>query len=136
MKFAYIRLMIKASLFWLILGSAIGIILFLQRKYINIPLYILPSHSHIILVGFLIQFIFGVAFWMFPRMPGGIFTSPSKGWLIFTLINLGTLTRGILEPIFQKSEIIFWLAFSGGIMQLFSIFIGALEISKRVRNPS
>lgn len=67
-------------------------------------------------------------------MPGGVFTSTSKGWLIFALINLGTLTRGIFEPIFQKSEIVFWFAFLGGIMQF--LFIGALEISKRVRNPS
>lgn len=135
MKFAYTRWMIKWSLGWLIFGGIIGIIIFLQRKY-GSNIYLIPVHSHIILVGFLIQFIFGVAFWIFPRLPGGVFTSPKKGWLIFILINTGTIIRGVFEPLFQRSEFMFWISFVGGMMQFFGIVIGALELSKRVRVPN
>lgn len=135
MKFAYTRWMIKCSLGWLIIGSLIGTMMFLQRKY-NFNVYLLPVHSHIILVGFLIQFIFGVAFWLFPRLPGGVFTSPTKGWMTFILLNAGTIIRGVSEPIFLKSDIAFWISFLGGTTQFLGIVIGTTEISKRTRAPN
>lgn len=128
MKFAYMRYMLKASLIWLSVGVVVGIIMFLQKK-MNIPVYLIPVHSHIILVGFLMQFIFGVAFWIFPRLPGGIFTSPRKGWTVFFLLNAGTLIRAVSEPF------TFWISFSGAILQSAGILLGVFEIWKRVRAP-
>lgn len=54
---------------------------------------------HLLTVGWLLQLITGVAFWMFPRHP----TAPPRGdprpgWLGFGLLNVGLLTRLVGEP--------------------------------------
>jgi hypothetical protein len=50
-------------------------------------------------VGWLLQLITGVAFWMFPRHP----TAPPRGdarpgWLALGLLNLGLMVRLLAEP--------------------------------------
>jgi hypothetical protein len=54
---------------------------------------------HLLTVGWLLQLIIGVAFWMFPRHP----TSPPRGdtrygWWAFGLLNAGLLLRLLGEP--------------------------------------
>lgn len=54
---------------------------------------------HLLTVGWLLQLITGVAFWMFPRHP----TQPPRGnvrlgWAGFGLLNAGLLLRLIGEP--------------------------------------
>ncbi len=54
---------------------------------------------HLLTVGWLLQLITGVAFWMFPRHP----TRPPRGdarlgWAGFALLNTGLLLRLIGEP--------------------------------------
>ena len=55
-------------------------------------------HAHILLIGFLLLMVFGVAFWMFPRVHG---QRPRRewGWLAFWLINAGLLLRVLAEPL-------------------------------------
>ena len=45
-------------------------------------------HAHLLLVGFLLLLIFGVAFWMFPKVAG---QRPGRevGWVAFALLNAG-----------------------------------------------
>ena len=90
----------------------------------------LPFHAHVMLVGFLIQFIAGVALWMFPRLRGGVFTPSWVGYLIWFFLNSGTALR-VFEP-FPK---FLHLALLGGVFQLLGIliFVGALWV--RVRSP-
>ena len=54
---------------------------------------------HLLTVGWLLQLITGVAFWMFPRHP----TAPPRGdarlgWWGFSLLNLGLALRLLGEP--------------------------------------
>lgn len=54
---------------------------------------------HLFTVGWLLQLIAGVAFWMFPRHP----TRPPRGpewlgWTAFGLLNSGLLLRTVTEP--------------------------------------
>lgn len=64
-----------------------------------------PTYLHILVVGWLTQLIFGVAFWLFPRYsaarPRG---SETLGWASFILLNGGLLLRVVGEP---------WLAIGG-----------------------
>ena len=57
------------------------------------------TYVHLLVVGWLTQLIFGVAYWMFPRYsaerPRG---SERLGWATFALLNLGLLLRVIAEP--------------------------------------
>ena len=54
-------------------------------------------HAHLLLVGFLLLMIFGVAFWMFPKVSG---QRPRRetGWVAFGLLNAGLLLRVLAEP--------------------------------------
>ena len=64
-----------------------------------------PTYLHILVVGWLTQLIFGIAFWLFPRYsanrPRG---SESLAQVSFVLLNLGLLLRIVGEP---------WLALGG-----------------------
>jgi hypothetical protein len=58
-----------------------------------------PTYLHLLVVGWITQLIFGVAFWLFPRysaeLPRG---SERLGWATFALLNLGLLLRIAGEP--------------------------------------
>lgn len=59
----------------------------------------LPTYVHLIVVGWLTQLIFGVAFWMFPKYskenPLG---SPALAWATYWMLNAGLALRVIAEP--------------------------------------
>lgn len=58
-----------------------------------------PAWIHLLVVGWLTQLIFGVAYWLFPRhsreKPYG-WTGPA--WVAFVLLNTGLILRVIAEP--------------------------------------
>ena len=58
-----------------------------------------PTYLHLLVVGWLTQLIFGVAFWMFPKYsaarPRG---SDQWGWATLALLNIGLVLRAIGEP--------------------------------------
>lgn len=55
-------------------------------------------HAHLLLVGFLLLLIFGVAFWMFPKVAGQR-AGREVGWVAFALLNAGLLLRVLAEPL-------------------------------------
>ena len=59
-----------------------------------------PTYLHLLVVGWLTQLIFGVAFWMFPKHssapPRG---SDRLGWTCFALLNIGLVLRAVAEPL-------------------------------------
>lgn len=58
-----------------------------------------PTYLHLLVLGWLTQLIFGVAFWLFPKHstahPRG---SDLLGWASFWLLNLGLILRAVAEP--------------------------------------
>ena len=85
-------LMIRTALVYFFAGGTFGSLLLAGKGSLlgGILWRYLPLHSEALLFGFLIQFIFGVAFWMFPRMASG----PPRGnenlvWISFGLLNFG-----------------------------------------------
>lgn len=60
-------------------------------------------HAHLLLVGFLLLLIFGVAFWMFPKVAG---QRPGRevGWIAFALLNAGLLLRLVAEPMSDRGR--------------------------------
>lgn len=59
-----------------------------------------PSYLHLFVVGWITQMIFGVAYWMFPRLsrerPRG---SAALGWGTYWTLNLGLVLRLVGEPV-------------------------------------
>ena len=88
---------LRLALGWLIAGAALGAVL-LAAKGMGWPLpwgRLLGVHVELLLVGWMLQFALGVAYWMLPRHP----TAPERGAsgpvaAAFGLLNLGVVTAG------------------------------------------
>lgn len=94
------RFFVKSALVWLVVGGAVaGLALSGAGGLPPVLLALRPLAWHLLTVGWATQLIFGVAFWMFPHMPGG----PPRGderlaWLVFWTLNTGLALRVLGEP--------------------------------------
>ena len=93
------RWFIKAGFLYLLAALLLGIATQLPATLTPALGAIWPVYLHLLVVGWLTQFIFGVAWWLFPRAtaspPRG---SDGIGWAAFGLLNLGLLVRVVTEP--------------------------------------
>jgi heme/copper-type cytochrome/quinol oxidase subunit 1 len=91
---------IRTAMMYLVAALVLGAVM--QTPFAaRLPLFraLWPTYVHLLVVGWLTQLIFGVAYWMFPRysaeQPRG---SERLGWITFALLNLGLVLRVIAEP--------------------------------------
>ncbi len=85
-------LFIRTGLVYLAIGFTFGGILLFNK---GIPIFpaswaLLPAHIELLLIGWTLQLIMGVAFWILPRFS----RPPARGkeflaWLSYYLLNLG-----------------------------------------------
>jgi hypothetical protein len=69
------------------------------RNQIPFLAVVWPTYLHLLVLGWLTQLIFGVAFWLFPKhSPAHPRGSERLGWTCFLLLNLGLILRTIAEP--------------------------------------
>lgn len=86
------RLMVRAALLWQAVGVTVGALM-LIGKATPLPPWVYaarPGHAHILLVGWLIQFACGVAFWILPRLDAaGSRGDERPAWAAAVALNLG-----------------------------------------------
>ena len=84
------RLFIRTSLLMLLSGIAIGAIGLAEPSWMTHERSV--AHTHLLLVGWLINMVVGVAWWMFPRIPGTVAPAP---WMVagWGAMNSGMLLR-------------------------------------------
>lgn len=105
------RYFVKTCLVWLVLGLLLMILHAFQGVFGGIPLFatLRPVYWHLITVGGIVQMIFGVAFWMFPKYTKeNPRRSDSVGWAVYWLLNVGLFLRLISEPMVNMSFAEFW----------------------------
>jgi cbb3-type cytochrome oxidase subunit 1 len=95
------RLFIKTSLLYLVAALGAGLLLAL-RPLAPLPGFVAgltPVYFHLFMVGWVMQIIVGVAYWMFPKWsklrPRGY---DSLAMSTFWLLNSGLLLRVVAEP--------------------------------------
>lgn len=86
---------VRTALGYFAIGFTLGALMLIDR---GVPLGIsrtrlLPSHIEFLLIGWMVQLAFGVAFWILPRFR----TGPERGregtaWLSYVLLNTGVIT--------------------------------------------
>ncbi|MEW6582716.1 MAG: hypothetical protein AB1416_08150 [Actinomycetota bacterium] len=87
------RWCIRAALVYLLAGMSVG-----AWALTETALDVAPGgpwravHTHLLLVGFLILMVMGVAHWMFPRRDGRR-VGRAATWVAFALVNAGLLLR-------------------------------------------
>lgn len=85
--------MIRTALIYLLIGSLMGAMLFVHkavRLWSELWSW-RPAHVEMMLIGWLVQCVMGVAYWMMPRVenthaPRG---NPCLFWGVWSLLNLG-----------------------------------------------
>jgi hypothetical protein len=93
------RWLVRASLLYLALGFTLGAAL-LAAKGVALGAVVwrlLPLHVETSLVGWLLQLVMGVAYWIFPRfgMTPAQRGRESVAWLSFWLLNAGLWAVGL-----------------------------------------
>ena len=95
------RWFIKTALVYFVVGLFVGVLV-VSRFVFRLPDIIGalgPAYFHLLMVGWVMQLIVGVAFWMFPKFtaeqPRG---NETLGWVTYILLNAGLILRVISEP--------------------------------------
>lgn len=120
------------------LGVVIGLWLLWQREIRGVwpAPYFITAHVHLILVGSVIETIFGVAWWFFPRpAKGDTRYHPWQGEAAWWLLTVGTLVRAgaeLARP-WQGAGRLGWVIVVAGSLQALGLLAAALVLRPRVR---
>jgi cbb3-type cytochrome oxidase subunit 1 len=136
-----VRRYIKTSFVFLALGLLLGgwisIGQFLLGAYP--PRLYVTAHAHLLLVGFMLMIVMGVAMWMFPR-PARDDARYRAGlaetvYWVMTLSTAGRAAAEILAP-FSGAQAVRWIIALGGLGQLAGAALFVVNIWSRIRMPA
>lgn len=104
---------IKSALVYLVTSLLIGVALAAPGA-IALPAAVsalIPVYFHLFMVGWVTQIIFGVAYWMFPRVskdhaPG----SERLALVTYVTLNVGLIARAVVEPTLALRPAPVWTA--------------------------
>lgn len=131
-----VRWYLRTALVMFVLALLVGVIQAIGGMgAIGIP-NLTPVYFHLLMVGWVSQFILGVAIWMLPKYsvdrPRGI---ESLSWATYILLNLGLIARAIAEP--QSSNtpgsIWGWLLVASALLQWTAGLFFVANAWRRVR---
>ncbi len=131
------RLLASAALS-LLLGLLLGLWMLLNRELLGrwpAP-YVVSSHTHLVLVGTVMQVIAGVALWMFPLPRRGEAPVPERlGMLGWWLLTPGTLLRAGAElaRAWSSAATLAVLVVLGAVMQVGGMVVVVLALRRRIR---
>ena len=95
-----VRRYIKTAIGFLIAGLTLGLFMVARRELANVaptPLQV-SAHTHVILVGFVMTMILGVALWLFPRPDkSDARYKPALAEVSYWLLTVGTGARFVAE---------------------------------------
>lgn len=121
----------------LIAGMVIGLVLLLQRELGGrwpTPLAI-SAHTHLLLVGGVLEVIFGTALWFFPRPAPGAWPIPTwVGEFAWTCLTAGTIIRAAAELLYGNGGTPIRAAvIVGASLQVVGAIAGVIMLQPRVR---
>lgn len=115
------RILIKASLIYLLAGLLIGVLMLINKAVFISPVFwfLIPAHIEIMIFGWIIQFTMGVAYWIFPRFLKDKSRGAAKpANLMPVLLNAGIILVVI-------SDLMAWhgVALTGRVFELSAVLI-------------
>ena len=125
------RWYIKLAIVYFMAALLVGAL----QALLGIP-YVGPAYVHMLVVGWITQMIFGVAYWMFPKfspeLPRG---DNAIAVATFVLLNAGLLLRIIVEPLraWHPDAAPGWLLAVAGLAQALAGVGFALSTWPRVK---
>ncbi|HXG02120.1 MAG TPA: hypothetical protein VNO23_01725, partial [Candidatus Binatia bacterium] len=136
-----VRRYIKTSFVFLLAGLGLGGYIAVAQFVVGTypPRLHVTAHVHVLLVGFMLMMIMGVATWMFPR-PGreGTRYRPALAEAVYWVTTLSTALRATAEVAAPLAEtpLLRWAVAAGGLGQLAGAVLFVANMWWRVRMPS
>lgn len=145
------RVSIKASILYLALGASLGAILLIDRwASLGWAVNTLrTSHVQFLVVGWLTQFIIGVAWWLFPPLAFGLQSdtpmpvrrgqaqrgSERLFWAALACLNTGVMLRALCEPVYTWTQLGLFNTLSdlSGLFLLIAATLFVINLWGRVR---
>ena len=123
---------IRSALVYLALGVTCGALLLANKGVSLSPLVwrLLPVHIEFLLMGWILQLIMGVGFWILPRFHSAR-GNVRAAWLAYVLLNMGVLLAG-LGPTLGASQ---FVALLGRSAEAGAALAFALHAWPRVKPP-
>ena len=108
-----VRWFIKSAFVWLAAALLTGVALAAQSA-VTMPAFVallLPVYFHLFMFGWVTQLIFGVAYWMFPKVSTGSQRGhPAWAIAIYASLNAGLALRAVAEPLQMQGGSSAWAA--------------------------
>lgn len=130
---------VKTSLIWMLAGFVIGGLMLVDHLIPgNWRAWLMPTHGHILFVGWFVQFVIGIAFWLLPRkrrpeLPLGY--GEHKAFIALAMLNIGLAFRVVAEPFWRSrydNALIDSLLVASSILQVVAIFIFVSQMWPRI----
>ena len=133
----YIKTSFVFLLAGLLLGGYIAVAQFVVGRYP--PRLHVTAHVHLLLVGFMLMIVMGVATWMFPR-PGREDSRyrPARAEAVYWVTTASTALRAAAEltaPLWE-APVLRWAIAAGGLGQVAGAALFVVNMWWRVRMPA
>jgi cbb3-type cytochrome oxidase subunit 1 len=136
-----IRRYIKTSFAFLIAGVLLGTYASVSQYLLGAypPRLLITAHVHLLLVGFMLMIVMGVATWMFPRPArDDLRYRPELAETVYWLMTASTCVRALAEMFaaFADSTALRMTVALGGAGQAGGVLLFVANMWTRVRMPS
>jgi cbb3-type cytochrome oxidase subunit 1 len=136
-----IRRYIKTSFAFLIAGVILGTYVSISQYLLGAypPRLFITAHVHLLLVGFLLMVVMGVATWMFPRPArDDARYRPELAEAVYWLMTGATCVRALAEMLaaYADSTALRLTVALGGLGQAGGVLLFVVNMWTRVRMPS
>ena len=136
--YTLVRRFIKTGIAFLVLGLVLGLWMLVRRELFGVwpnP-YLVSAHAHVVLVGFVMFLILGVALWMFPRAARDDERyRPVLAELAYWLLLVGTVSRFVAEAARAGSvaSVLGWIVVIGATGQVAGLAVYFWTMWTRIR---
>jgi cbb3-type cytochrome oxidase subunit 1 len=134
-----IRRYVKTSFVFLLAGLALGAYILVARERGVFPSPLLvTAHVHLLLVGFVLMIVMGVATWMFPRPArDDPRYRPELAGIVYWLVTASTALRAVAEVAGASVDLrpLSLLRALGGLGQVAAALLFVANMWSRIRMP-
>ena len=136
-----IRRYIKTSFAFLIAGVFLGTYVSVSQYVLDVspPRLLITAHVHLLLVGFMLMIVMGVATWMFPRPTrDDPRYRPELAEAVYWLMTVATIIRALGEMLAAHagSTALRMMIALGGVGQAVGVLLFVVNMWTRVRMPA
>jgi hypothetical protein len=133
-----VRKYIKVAFHYLAAGLLLGLYLSIGEYAADLPVspMLVTAHVHLLLVGFVMMMILGVAQWMFPRPEReDARYSPWRAEAVFYSLTAGVFLRSVGEifSVFSGGSFLRAFIVSGSVLEVLAVFVFFYNMWSRIR---